>query len=127
MTGRDGGRGTGQASVELALILPLVVLLLVVLLEVGLVVRDQVLVTHAAREAVRAAALEDDAAEVERAARDAGPLHPNRLEVHLSGRGGPGSRATVEVVYNRPTRVPLIGQLVGRIRLKASASMRVER
>lgn len=119
--------GRGQASVELALILPLVVLLLVVLVEVGLVVRDQVLVTHAAREAVRAAALEDDRSAVERAATDAGPLDPDRLEVQLAGRDGPGSRAKVEVVYDRPTRVPLIGQLVGHIRLRASASMRVEK
>lgn len=120
-------RCRGQASVELALILPLVVLLLLVLVEVGLVVRDQVLVTHAAREAARAAAVEDGRSVAEEAAKGAGPLDPDRLEVHVSGRGGPGSKVTVEIVYPRPTRVPLIGQLVGRIGLKASASMRVER
>ena len=39
----------GQAAVELALALPLVALLLLAVVQVGLVVRDQVLTTPAAR------------------------------------------------------------------------------
>ena len=52
----------GQASVELALLLPLLVLLLLVILQVGLLGRDVVLVTHASREAARAAATDPDPA-----------------------------------------------------------------
>src|SRR4029078_2878808 len=44
-------RTRGQATVELALVLPLVVFALLAILQVGLVVRDQVAVVHAAREA----------------------------------------------------------------------------
>jgi Flp pilus assembly protein TadG len=117
----------GQASVELALVLPLVVLLLLALIQAGLVVRDRILVTHAAREAVRAAALEDDQEAIERAATQAGPLDQDRLSVEVAGRDGPGSQVEVVVSYQAPTNVPLAGVLVGDVRLQASASMRVER
>jgi hypothetical protein len=120
------GRERGQATVELGLVLPLIVVLLLSLVQGGLVVRDQILVTHAAREAARTAALEDDTAAVERAARAAGPLDRDRLEVEIGARGAPGDRVTVRVSYHA-TRVPLVGDLVGVIRLRASASMRVER
>lgn len=117
----------GQASVELALVLPLIVVLLLALIQGGLVVRDRILVTHAAREAVRAAALEDDPGVVERAAIAAGPLNEERLEVEITGRDGPGSQVEVVVTYDSPTNVPLVGVLLDEVRLQASASMRVER
>lgn len=117
----------GQASVELALLLPLVVLLLATLVQAGLVVRDQVLVTHAAREAARAAAVDDDPAAAEQAARDAGPLDGDALEVAVSGRDGVGSQVTVEVGYTSPAALPLLGPVLDDVRLTASASMRVER
>jgi TadE-like protein len=122
-----GRADRGQATVELALALPLVVLLLLALVQGGLVVRDQILVTHAAREAARAAAVDADPAAAERAARSAGPLRSDRLHVRLDGRGRAGSRATAHVSYDAPTRVPLAGSLFGDVRLQATASMRAER
>ena len=103
------------------------VILLLLLVQAGVIARDQVLVTHAAREAVRAAAVDADPAAMERAARAAGPLVPSRLTVESRGRGAPGSRVTVEVTYRAPTRVPLIGRLVDDVDLHAVATMRVER
>ena len=50
----------GQSTVELALLLPVVVLLLLAVLQMGLLARDIVLVTHASREAARAAAVDSD-------------------------------------------------------------------
>ncbi|MGH9185287.1 MAG: TadE family protein, partial [Acidimicrobiales bacterium] len=47
-------RARGQATVELALVLPFVALVLLAVAQTALVVRAQVLVTHAAREAARA-------------------------------------------------------------------------
>ena len=47
----------GQASVELALILPLVAGLLLAIMQAWVLARDQILVTHPAREAVRVAGL----------------------------------------------------------------------
>ena len=58
MTRLHGERG--QATVEAALVLPLVALLLLAVVQIGLLVRTELLVTHAAREAVRAAAVDAD-------------------------------------------------------------------
>jgi Flp pilus assembly protein TadG len=116
----------GQATVEVALLLPLVATMLLAVVQVGLVVRDQVLVTHAAREGARAAAVEptEDAARqgVEASAR----LEADRLDVALSGDTATGGRLTVTVRYRSPTAVPLVGRLLGDRTLTAEATMRVE-
>lgn len=116
----------GQAAVELALCLPVLVALALVLLQVALVVRDQVLVTHAAREAAREAAVSGDVAAIRRAAAAGAHLDPDRLEVVITGRGVPGSRVSVEVRYASPTDLPIVGALVGDAHLSAFAAMRVE-
>ncbi len=123
--GRRGERG--QATVELALVLPLVVILLAGVVQLALVARDDNLVAHAAREAVRAAAVDDDPAAPRRAAEAAGPLLAERLDVRTSERGEPGSTVTVVVTYSSPVRLPLIGPLVDDVDLEARATMRVER
>jgi len=124
--GRRTSRDPGQASVELALVLPVVVLLVLVVLQVGLVGRDVVRVTHASREAARAAAIDDDPGAAREAAIESSGLEPDRLEVTVIGRSGPGSRVAVTVVYDAPTSVPLVGALVGGRTLRSSATMRVE-
>jgi Flp pilus assembly protein TadG len=116
----------GQATVEAALVLPLVVTLLLAVIQVGLLVRAEVLVTHAAREAARAAAVDADPQAAARAASAATALEPKRMTVNVQGRNGPGSRVRVEVTYTAPTDVPLVGGLLGDVTLKATATMRVE-
>ncbi len=116
----------GQATVELALVLPFVVFLALVLVQVGLLMRAQVLVTHAAREGARAAAVDDDPGAAREAVEASSPLAADRLEVEVSGRGATGSRVTVDVVFRSPTVVPLVGNLLGDFPLEASATMRVE-
>jgi hypothetical protein len=123
---REPGREGGQATVELALLLPVVVLLLLVILQVGLLARDVVLVAHAAREAARAAAVDDAPGAAREAAEEAGGLDGDRLSVRATGRGEPGSRVRVEITYRAPTDVPLVGALVGDRTLRATATMRVE-
>ena len=125
MTPRRGG-DEGQAAVELALVLPLLFLLLLALVQVGLVVRDQVLLVHAAREAVRQAAVEAGSDGPRRAAITGSGLAADRLAVQVTGRGGAGSRVAVRLSYKEPTDVPLIGGLVGDLTLSAAATMRVE-
>ena len=120
-------RERGQAAVEVALVLPLVAVLLLGVIQVGLVVRDQLLVTHAAREAAREAAVDPSPDAPRRAALASGSLDPARLSVSRSARGGAGSRVEVEVVYRSPTSVPLVGRLVGEVTLRAEVTMRVER
>ncbi|HET6949002.1 MAG TPA: TadE family type IV pilus minor pilin [Acidimicrobiales bacterium] len=117
----------GQATVELALVLPLVALVLLALVQAAVVVRDQILVTHAAREAVRAAAVDGDPGAATTAARAAGPLPADRLDVEVSGRGPVGSRVRAVVRYRTPSRLPLVGHLLGDLVLTGAATMRVER
>ena len=122
----------GQAAVELALVLPLLALLALLLLQVALVVRDQVLVAHAAREAAREAAVTDEAGAPRKAAlAGARGLRPDRTEVDVVPIGGdaartPGGRIRATVRYRSPTDLPLIGALVGDVVLRGSAAMRVE-
>jgi hypothetical protein len=91
------------------------------------VARDQVLVAHAAREAARAAAVDDDVDAVRRAAERAGPLAADRLEVEVSGREGAGGRVRVVVRYTVPLRLPLVPGRGLEADLTADATMRVER
>jgi Flp pilus assembly protein TadG len=116
----------GQATVEVALLLPLVATMLLGVVQVGLVVRDQVLVVHAAREAARAAAVDPTVAAARAGAEGAARLDPARLDVELDGSTDPGGRLTVTVRYRSPTAVPLVGQLLGDRTLTAQATMRVE-
>ena len=124
---RRGRADEGQASVELALVLPLVVTLLLAVVQLGLLVRDQILVVHAAREAVREAAVDPAADAPRKAALASSTLDESRMTVTATGRGATGSRVRVEVAYRAPTAVPLLGSTLGDLTLRASATMRVER
>lgn len=119
-------RDRGQSTIELALLLPVVVLLLLTVLQLGLVARDVVLVTHAAREAARAAAVDGTSGAAQRAALAASGLRADRVRVTASGRHGPGSRVVVRLTYRIPTSVPIIGSLLPDPSVTATASMRVE-
>jgi len=124
---RGGTNDEGQAAVELALVLPFVAVLLLLVVQVGLVVGDQILVVHAAREAAREAAVDADPAAARQAAEAGSGLDSRRLEVSIEGRGAPGSRVSVEVRYRAPTDLPLVGGMLGDIALRARATMRVEK
>lgn len=124
--GRRRGEG-GQAAVELALALPLLAVLALVLLQVALVLRDQVVLTHAAREAARTAAVDGDPAAAREAAVRGSGLDADRLLVTRGARPRPGGQVTVTATYDAPTDVPVVGALVGEVRLTQSVTMRVER
>ncbi|MFN8017040.1 MAG: TadE/TadG family type IV pilus assembly protein [Acidimicrobiales bacterium] len=125
---RVRGRGAaGQASVELVLVLPVVVLALLLVVQVGLVVRAQVLVVHAAREGARAAAVEAGSpAAARRAALDVPGLVPGRERVAVRTFGTDLRRVAVEVAYRVPTDVALVGPLVGEPTLRARVVMLIE-
>jgi hypothetical protein len=116
----------GQAAVELALCLPLLAALALLVVQVGLLARDQIVVTHAAREAAREAAVSPGRAAPRRAVLASTRLAPDRLEVDVHRRGRPGDRVRVTVRYRARTDVPLVGALVPDVGLSASAAMRVE-
>ena len=116
----------GQAAVELALVLPLVAIVLLCVVQVALVLRDQLLVTHVAREAAREAAVDPTPGSAERAANRASSLKRPRLRTETSHHGGFPEVVIVEVTYQSPTDVPLVGALVPDVSVGAKAAMRVE-
>ena len=113
----------GQATVELALVLPLVLTLALVVVQVGLVARDAVRVTHAARSATRAASVGLDDDSVRRAASEGSGLAPSRLTVVIVRAG---EWVTVRVTYRCPTDVPLVGTIAPAVLLRDQLTMRVE-
>jgi Flp pilus assembly protein TadG len=116
-------RQRGQATVELALLLPLVVMALLAVVQVGLIVRDQLAVVHAAREAVRVASVDPDGGNVRDAARRVVP----GARVAISPRGRVGDTVEVTVSHRSVTNLPLVGALFPDPTLHARAVMRVER
>lgn len=128
MRAASGPAGTqdGQATLELALALPMLALLLAGLVEVGLIVTDQARLWHAAREAVRTAAVDPDDSDVRAAAERPG-LRPLRISVspppHLRRQGDP---VAVEVRYSPRSRARLFGLLLERVELSAGGVMRIE-
>ncbi|HSH59545.1 MAG TPA: TadE/TadG family type IV pilus assembly protein [Acidimicrobiales bacterium] len=122
---RAGPGDEGQAAVELALVLPLLALLLLGMVQVGLVVRDQVMLTHAAREAAREAAVDPSPEAVRRAALAGAPLATGRLKLEVE-RGPEAGRISVRLAFRAPTAVALVGPLLPDVELSARASMRSE-
>jgi hypothetical protein len=114
---------SGQSTVEFALLLPLVVFAALAVLQVGLLVRDQVAVVHAAREAARAASVDPDPSRAVRAARRTLP----HAEVTVGERPEVGEPITVRVAYRSVTDLPLVGALFPDPELSARTVMRVER
>jgi len=120
---RRRGSERGQATVEFAFVLPLVVLSALAVIQVGLVVRDQLGVVHAAREAARVASVERDPSAAVRAARRTLP----GASVDVGARPAIGDDITVTVEYRSTTSLPLVGVLFPDPELRSSATMRVER
>jgi hypothetical protein len=113
----------GQATVEFALLLPVVVLALLAIGQVGLVVRDELGVVHAAREAARAVSVDPDPEVAVRAAHRTLP----RSTVEVGPRPEVGGEISVTVRYRSVTKLPLVGPLFPDPELHATSTMRVER
>lgn len=122
----------GQAAVELALVLPVVVVALVAVAQVGVVVRDQILVVHAAREAAREVAVRihgtgPPAVEVARRAAHAATgntLGRHRLTIEVRERAG---RVNVRAGYRAPIWLPIVRLAARDVRLQANAQVRAEK
>src|SRR5690606_7082179 len=104
---RSAGRDeSGQALVEFALVVPLVLVLLIALFELGRLWHTYQVLTDAAREGARTAALADPTitpdtvrARIE-AALSRAALRPEQWTINVRGFDGPtGSAATVELRY----------------------------
>lgn len=105
--------------------MPLVVMLLMALLQVGVMVKDQLLVLGAAREGVREAIVNSDRRQIELAAGAAAPGLPlQSIRIERGTRRGDPARVEVSA---SPARLPLVGAMVARVTLKGAATMRLER
>ena len=114
-----------QATVEFALVLPLLMALIWLGVESSVLLRDQVLVTHGAREAARSSAVglsPSDAAEAGRSR--AGLGRDLVIDVVSGGTAGATTVATARLA--EAGRLPLVGRLVPRLEVRASVTMRVE-
>ena len=114
----------GQATVELALVLPVLFGLVLVLVQAGLVLRDQVLAVHAAREAARVAAIDGDDAAAVAAGGGATGLDPARLTVRIEHRG---SLVVADVRYRSPLAIPLLSRVLREVDVGATVAMHDER
>jgi Flp pilus assembly protein TadG len=89
-----------SASVEFALVLPLVLIMGLALLQVGLLVKDQLVLEGTARAGARQGAVSRDDADVTRAVEAAAvSLDVDRIEVRIERGGGVGTPVAVDVVY----------------------------
>jgi Flp pilus assembly protein TadG len=110
------------------MVLPLLLVVTLALVQVGLVVRDRLVLADAARAGAREAAVTDDAGRVRDAVdRAAAPLATDRIEVGVSREGGRGTPVTVTLGYADPPSMPAVAWLFpATIRLSASTTMRQE-
>lgn len=121
-------RERGQSSIEFALVLPIFLVLVLALAQVGLVVQAQISVTHTAREAARALAV-DPAADVAVIAVNASRLSAasTTVDVSFDAAAVPGRQVVeVTVTYVVPHVSALVAPLVGDVAVSATASMLVE-
>jgi Flp pilus assembly protein TadG len=123
---RAGDRAS--AAVEFALVLPLVLTMVLAILQVGLLVKDRLVIEGSARAGARQGAVSSDEAAVRQAAVDAAAsLDPDLLEVSIQREGGGGTAVTVTVVYHAPVVVPVVDWLFPAVvDLTATAVMRQE-
>jgi hypothetical protein len=104
----------------------LVALLLATVVEIAMVAADQARLLHAAREAVRIAVVDDDAAEIRAAAESSGLEDVELAVTPKPDMRRQGDPLTVRLSYRPPARTPIVGVLFRRITLRAEATMRIE-
>lgn len=94
----------GAVAVEFALVLPILVILVLGIVEFGRAYNAQIAVTHAAREAARTMAVQDDPAAARGAAINAAPsLNPALTDAQVTVSPADctaGATATVNIQYN---------------------------
>jgi len=105
-----GERGT--AAVEFALVLPIVLAIVLALVQVGLLVRDRLLVESAVRAGARTAAV-DPREEAVRASvlRAAPALDEGAVSLAIARAGTRGEPVTVTLTYVASIRVPFVAWL----------------
>ena len=125
---RTGERAS--AAVEFALVLPLVLVMALALVQVGLLVKDQLVLLGSARAGAREAAVDTNDDAVRQVALDvasAGGLDTSAVDVSVSREGGAGTAVAVTIAYHAPVVVPLVDWLFpASVDLSGETTMRQE-
>ena len=118
----------GSAAVEFALLLPIVLLVLLAVVQVGVLARDRLIVSQAARAGARVAAVDaSQQAIVDAVHAAASPLDPDAMTISIERAGSRGDGVTVRVAYTATTAGLLAGWLLpSTVALTADATMRQE-
>lgn len=120
----------GQALVELALILPVLLLLLLGTIELGRILGTSLLLSHAAREGSRIAAVGgNDAAINQHLHYVSNLVDTNHLTISISPSPTRkrGQNVTVKLTYSLPLYAPLISNIVTNpFPIEVQTTMRVE-
>ena len=112
-------RDRGQAAVEFAIVCPAVIVLALGIVQVTIVAARQLAVDHVARSAARAASVAADPAAAATAQASAtSDLAPLSVRTAVSE-----STVTVTVEFLDPTSVPIVGAMIGDVRLTGRATM----
>ena len=102
--------------------MPLIIGLLIIILNVGLIVRDQLAVWHAASAGARAASISPDSPDVvQQAVENEVGLRPLHLQIVRDEQ-----LITVEVQYPRTINLWLIKHIVPPLTLSATVTMHVQ-
>lgn len=118
---------------EVALTLPVLLIGLLLVVQAGVVVRDAMALSHAAREAAREAAISADDQRVRDAVvRSAGPLDAGRIEIAVTPPAASdrrrGEPVAVSLRYVERLTIPIVDRIVNlNLPLRSSATMRLER
>jgi len=134
---RGGAEHRGQGLVEVALVLPIVVLVLMGIFDLGRAVYAYNTISNAAREAMRTAIVNQDAATVtDRAVAHAVALGTSGADVDVAyltpDLAGPctsvaiGCVAEVTVHYQFVAITPLLGNIIGPLDLQSTSRALVE-
>ncbi len=126
-------RTPGQALVEFALVLPVLLVILMGLFDFGRAVYAYTTVSNSAREALRVAIVDQNAAKVVAEGKQAAMgLPPSSVNVVFTTPGCTGTvligcPAQVTVDHQWQAITPIIGQIVGPITLSTTTEMPIER
>jgi Flp pilus assembly protein TadG len=110
------------------MVLPLLLIVTLALVQVGLVVRDRLVLADAARAGAREAAVTDDGGRIREAVdRAAGPLAADRIAIEVGRDGGRGQPVTVSLAYPDTASIPAVAWLFpATMTLQAETTMRQE-
>ena len=113
----------GQSTVEFALIIPVIAIFLMLILQVGVVVKQKILVTNSSREAARILSVENDFGKATMKAKET----VNDAKVIISRPANQGEYLTVTIKDVVKSKIPILGVIFPDISVTSKTTMRVEK